>query len=302
MLAGGDSGSTTGTMRLIVPGLRLRPAAAIIAAALMAAVIFGMRIADEDATRATLGLLVLPIGLVSMRIGWTAGLGAAGAAMALVAAWDVTQHVGLGPLGYVTRAAVYFGVVSLVLLQERPRPRHQRQTGRLLTKPPRVRSAPGASNSLSPRELEVLELLARGATNAQIAARFVIAEDTVKSHVKHILQKLGVGNRTEAALRYVELFGHPGRDGEALHAGAVDIGATSERGAEVARSPAPDRALLAVDDGATLDVPVLEPLHGRFATGQRAVVYFDAGGQPVGWYLPSVGLGVDMRAPGPRPG
>jgi DNA-binding CsgD family transcriptional regulator len=52
---------------------------------------------------------------------------------------------------------------------------------------------------LSRRELEVLALIGEGASNAHIAARLVISEDTAKSHVKRILRKLGAGNRVEAA-------------------------------------------------------------------------------------------------------
>lgn len=53
---------------------------------------------------------------------------------------------------------------------------------------------------LSAREREVLAMLAEGATNAEIAAHLVIAGTTVQSHVKHIFHKLGVRNRTEAAV------------------------------------------------------------------------------------------------------
>jgi DNA-binding NarL/FixJ family response regulator len=56
---------------------------------------------------------------------------------------------------------------------------------------------------LSRRELEVLALIAEGATNAEIAERLVIAPSTVESHVKRILRKLGARNRTEAAARYL---------------------------------------------------------------------------------------------------
>ena len=55
-------------------------------------------------------------------------------------------------------------------------------------------------DSLTPRELEVLQLLARGRTNREIAATLVIAEVTAKVHVRHILRKLGVRSRTEAAV------------------------------------------------------------------------------------------------------
>jgi DNA-binding NarL/FixJ family response regulator len=57
--------------------------------------------------------------------------------------------------------------------------------------------------TLSPRELQVLSMIVEGATNGEIAKRLVIATSTVQSHVKRILNKLGVKNRTEAAVRYL---------------------------------------------------------------------------------------------------
>jgi DNA-binding NarL/FixJ family response regulator len=58
---------------------------------------------------------------------------------------------------------------------------------------------------LSERELEILELIARGASNREIADQLFIAEGTVKNHVTHILGKLGVRDRTQAALKAKEL-------------------------------------------------------------------------------------------------
>jgi ATP/maltotriose-dependent transcriptional regulator MalT len=65
--------------------------------------------------------------------------------------------------------------------------------------------APGAraEDLVSRRELQVLGMIAEGAPNSEIADRLVIAETTVQSHVQHILRKLGVRNRTEAATRYL---------------------------------------------------------------------------------------------------
>ncbi|HEX4110681.1 MAG TPA: LuxR C-terminal-related transcriptional regulator [Solirubrobacteraceae bacterium] len=60
---------------------------------------------------------------------------------------------------------------------------------------------------LSRRELEVLALVASGATNGQIADRLVITEGTAKAHVKRILRKLGAGNRVEAATHYLRAMG-----------------------------------------------------------------------------------------------
>ena len=54
---------------------------------------------------------------------------------------------------------------------------------------------------LSERELEILSLIARGAINNEIASQLYIAEGTVKNHVTHILGKLGVRDRTQAALK-----------------------------------------------------------------------------------------------------
>jgi len=52
---------------------------------------------------------------------------------------------------------------------------------------------------LSPRELEVLDLIVRGLSNKQIAYDLKISQDTAKNHVKHIFEKLDVRNRTQAA-------------------------------------------------------------------------------------------------------
>jgi DNA-binding CsgD family transcriptional regulator len=58
---------------------------------------------------------------------------------------------------------------------------------------------------LTPRELEVLTLMATGATNSRIAEQLVISDGTVKSHVKRILRKLRAANRGEAIARYLRL-------------------------------------------------------------------------------------------------
>jgi NarL family two-component system response regulator LiaR len=66
-------------------------------------------------------------------------------------------------------------------------------------------SAVGAdSQRLTRREQEVLELIARGRSNKRIAFELDIAEKTVKTHVGHVLAKLGVSDRTQAALLAVQ--------------------------------------------------------------------------------------------------
>ena len=57
---------------------------------------------------------------------------------------------------------------------------------------------------LTPREIEVLELVALGRSNREIAQTFVISVGTVKNHVEHIIAKLGVSDRTQAVVRGLE--------------------------------------------------------------------------------------------------
>jgi DNA-binding NarL/FixJ family response regulator len=66
---------------------------------------------------------------------------------------------------------------------------------------PRGREEPPPSaEPLTPREREILELMATSATNREMAQKLVISEETVRSHTKNILSKLGQPNRTQAVL------------------------------------------------------------------------------------------------------
>jgi DNA-binding NarL/FixJ family response regulator len=58
--------------------------------------------------------------------------------------------------------------------------------------------------TLTPREIEVLTLLSQGQTNPQIAQNLMVSRGTVKIHVQHIISKLGVSDRTQAAVRAIE--------------------------------------------------------------------------------------------------
>lgn len=70
---------------------------------------------------------------------------------------------------------------------------------------PVATSAPGEEQNLSRREQEILELLAQGCSNKDIAARLSISIETVTWYLRHIYSKLHVRSRTQAALKFLSL-------------------------------------------------------------------------------------------------
>lgn len=70
---------------------------------------------------------------------------------------------------------------------------------------PGSRADPGPAPRLTAREAEILALVAEGLSNPGIAARLFIGESTVKTHLLHVFEKLGVSDRTRAVIRAMEL-------------------------------------------------------------------------------------------------
>ena len=73
-------------------------------------------------------------------------------------------------------------------------------TGAPPAEPPAAPAPADPIDTLSPREREILECIAQGASNKEIARTLAIAEPTVKIHVQHILRKLGLSSRVQAAV------------------------------------------------------------------------------------------------------
>jgi DNA-binding NarL/FixJ family response regulator len=119
---------------------------------------------------------------------------------------SVTDALLAGACGYLLKDALIGQIIDGIRAAARGEasisPRIASQLVRRLREPtevePRLRGA-----ELTPRELEVLELLARGADNPVIARTLHLSQHTVKNHVSSILVKLQVENRIQAAVRAV---------------------------------------------------------------------------------------------------
>jgi DNA-binding CsgD family transcriptional regulator len=278
-------------------GSRMSHVDAAAVVAISAGVVTLLAFADP---RDALGyLLAFPIWIVAKDLGVRAGAVAGACALIFVVVFGATQDVVLGPLGYLGCAAVFFGTVAAGAWSGQANGSGPAQRSSLLLPILTVRpEITKRDEALSRRELQILEMIATGAKNAQIAERFVISQNTVKSHVSRILQKLPATNRTEAAFRYIELYGAPSSpEGQSAAADRANgrITATSAMKATVSALPRDDALLLRLQDGRDLEVPLLEQLRERVDVGASAIVYFNQHERTIGWYLPDEEIGVDLR-------
>jgi DNA-binding NarL/FixJ family response regulator len=110
---------------------------------------------------------------------------------------DVFRAVQAGARGYLLKSTPPDEVIKAI--------RTVHSGGRLIAPEVAARLADRVNSpSLTAREVAVLELVAKGLSNKEIAAALFLAEDTVKNHLKHIYGKLEVSDRTEAVLLAVQ--------------------------------------------------------------------------------------------------
>jgi DNA-binding NarL/FixJ family response regulator len=115
---------------------------------------------------------------------------------------DLYASLRVGAAGYLLKDIAPSELIEAVLAAGRGEPRiPASMAGRLLQELAGAAPQPSAGplGSLTEREREVLALLAEGLRNREIADRLVISEATVKTHVRHVLEKLHFRNRAEAA-------------------------------------------------------------------------------------------------------
>jgi DNA-binding NarL/FixJ family response regulator len=110
---------------------------------------------------------------------------------------DVFRAVQAGARGYLLKGIFAEGMLEAI--------RHVHGGGRLFAREVAARAADGPRTPpLTSREVGVLELVAKGLSNKEIGAALFVSEDTIKTHLKHVFTKLGVGDRTEAALLAIQ--------------------------------------------------------------------------------------------------
>lgn len=106
-----------------------------------------------------------------------------------------------GVLGFVLKASDRVELLSAIRSANRNQPYvDPRVAGKLLTSFSRRKEENDQLYELTPREKEILYWLAQGLSNSEVAAKMVLSEKTVKNHVSHVLKKLDLRDRTQAAI------------------------------------------------------------------------------------------------------
>jgi DNA-binding NarL/FixJ family response regulator len=122
--------------------------------------------------------------------------GASGYLLKDIPASDLAQAIKLAYAGIYQLDTAVAGKLVGALSQQKK----QMAPVRSVTEPVEVTDPTGEEHDLTERELDVLRLIATGATNREIADKLVVSEGTVKNHVSSILSRLGLRDRTQAAL------------------------------------------------------------------------------------------------------
>jgi DNA-binding NarL/FixJ family response regulator len=119
---------------------------------------------------------------------------------------DLVAAVQAGARGYLLKHLKADEFLDMLHGLERGEAAMSRQTtARLMSGVSQISRSASDPVNLTDREAELLRLLAEGLSNKSIAQKLSLSENTVKYHLKNILQKLGVHNRTEAATQAIRL-------------------------------------------------------------------------------------------------
>lgn len=116
----------------------------------------------------------------------------------------VTSALEAGASGYLLKDAGADEVAQAIRSARAGEVHLDPQVARMLAQRMRARKEEPFAEPLTPREIEVLQLVASGAANKEIAAQLSITERTARTHVSNILGKLGLASRTQAALWAVD--------------------------------------------------------------------------------------------------
>jgi NarL family two-component system response regulator LiaR len=118
---------------------------------------------------------------------------------------QVLPAIGAGALSYLLKDVAAEDLARAIRQAVAGRPTlHPVAAQRMMAELHPSRKKENPVEKLSPRELEVLQLIARGRSNKEIGEQLFIAERTVKSHVSHLLEKLELQDRTQLAIWAVQ--------------------------------------------------------------------------------------------------